>query len=316
MSGEEARAAVEGPGRLRKPFFRRLAIAVPHRLVHLLRRARIIRAGRGRATVERSGAPRKRGSSLSDYVFGAVILFLFAPLMVLFIYSFNASKGGSWTGFSLVWYEKLFLGSDELWRAFGNSLAIALGSALGATALGTLAAVGTQRYAFWYRPYVAAMSFVPMIMPEIVVGVSLLVFFAGVGLKLGMLTVWIAHTTFNIPFVYLLVSARLEESDPSIVEAARDLGATETQTLFKVILPMAVPGIASGFLTAVTLSLEDFVITFFVSGPGSTTLPLYIYSAIRFGVSPVINALSAVMVAGTVLLVYPLRSFLKSFAAR
>jgi spermidine/putrescine transport system permease protein len=303
-------------GRIRKPRLNRLAVAVPHRLVHLLRRARIIQAGHGRATVERSGAPRKRGASLSDFVFGAVVLFLFAPLIVLFIYSFNASKGGSWGGFSLVWYEKLFLASSDLWRAFGNSVLIAFGSALAATALGTLAAVGTERYSFWYKPYVKGMSFLPMILPEIVVGVSLLVFFAGVGLKLGMLTVWIAHTTFNIPYVYLLVSARLEESDPSIVEAARDLGANETQTLFRVILPMAAPGIASSFLTAVTLSLEDFVITFFVSGPGATTLPLYIYSAIRFGVSPVINALSAVMVAGTVLLVYPLRNFLKSFAAR
>jgi len=131
-----------------------------------------------------------------------------------------------------------------------------------------------------------------------------------------MVTVWIAHTTFNIPFVYLLVSARLEESDPSVIEAACDLGASEIQTLLKVIIPMALPGVASAFLTAVTLSLEDFVITFFVSGPGATTLPLYIYSMIRFGVSPVVNALSAVMIAGTVLLVYPLRNFLKVFAAR
>jgi spermidine/putrescine transport system permease protein len=131
-----------------------------------------------------------------------------------------------------------------------------------------------------------------------------------------MVSVWIAHTTFNLPFVYLLVSARLEEFDPTIIEAARDLGATELQTLWKIIIPIALPGIASGFLTAVTLSLEDFVITFFVSGPGATTLPLYIYSMIRFGVSPVVNALSAVMVAGTVLLVYPLRNFLKVFASR
>jgi spermidine/putrescine transport system permease protein len=184
-----------------------------------------------------------------------------------------------------------------------------------ATVLGTLAAVGTARYSFKLKSYVATMSFIPMILPEIVVGVSLLVFFAGVGLKLGMVSVWIAHTTFNIPFVYLLVSARLEESDPTVVEAARDLGASELQTLFKVVIPMALPGVASAFLTAVTLSLEDFVITFFVSGPGATTLPLYIYSMIRFGVSPVVNALSAVMVAGTVLLVYPMRNFLKVFAS-
>lgn len=300
----------------RRPRFRRLAVAVPHRIVHILRRSRLFGGGWVRATVERSGVPRKRGIAFSDFVYVAVVLFLFAPLVVLFAYSFNSSKGGSWTGFSLIWYEKLFFGSSDLWRAFRNSIFIALGSALGATALGSLAAVGTSRYAFWYKPYVKAMSFIPMILPEIVVGVSLLVFFAGVGMKLGMLTVWIAHTTFNLPFVFLLVSARLEEFDPSVVEAARDLGASEIQTLFRVILPMAMPGIASGFLTAVTLSLEDFVITFFVSGPGSTTLPLFIYSAIRFGVSPVINALSAVMVAGTVILVYPLRNFLKVFAAR
>jgi spermidine/putrescine transport system permease protein len=264
---------------------------------------------------ERGHAKRRKGIAFSDFVYGAVIVFLFAPLVVLFVYSFNGSKGGSWTGFSLQWYERLFMGSGELWHAFGNSILIALTSATGATVLGSLAAVGTSRYSFWFRPYVKAMSFVPMILPEIIVGVSLLVFFAGVGIKLGLFTVWIAHTTFNLPFVYLLVSARLEEFDPSIIEASRDLGATEVQTLLRVILPVTLPGIASGFLTAVTLSLEDFVITFFVAGPGATTLPLFIYSAIRFGVSPVINSLSAVMVAGTILLVYPARNFLKAYAA-
>jgi len=267
------------------------------------------------SAAEKSHAKRRKGLAFSDFVYGAVIVFLFSPLVVLFIYSFNSSKGGSWTGFSFQWYERLFMGSGDLWHAFGNSLFIALSSALAATLLGSLAAVGTSRYSFWYRPYVKAMSFIPMILPEIIVGVSLLVFFAGVGIKLGMFTVWIAHTTFNIPFVYLLVSARLEEFDPSIIEAARDLGATELQTLGRVILPIIMPGIASGFLTAVTLSLEDFVITFFVAGPGATTLPLFIYSAIRFGVSPVINALSVVMVAGTVLLIFPALNFLKAYAA-
>lgn len=260
-------------------------------------------------------AKRRKGLALSDFVYGAVIAFLFAPLLVLFIYSFNSSRSGSWSGFSFIWYERLFMGSGELWHAFGNSVVIALGSALTATLIGSLAAVGASRYSFWYKPYVRSMSFIPMIMPEIIVGVSLLVFFAGIGLKLGLVTVWIAHTTFNLPFVFLLVSARLEEFDPSIVEAARDLGASELQTLTRIILPITMPGIASGFLTAITLSLEDFVITFFVAGPGATTLPLFIYSAIRFGVSPVINALSVVMIAGTVLLVYPARNFLKAYAA-
>jgi spermidine/putrescine transport system permease protein len=260
-------------------------------------------------------AKRRKGPAISDFIYGTVIVFLFMPLVVLLVYSFNSSKSGSWAGFSLQWYEKLFLGSGDLWMAFGNSILIALSSAFMATVLGSLAAVGTSRYNFWFRSYVKSMSFIPMIMPEIIVGVSLLVFFAGIGLKLGLVTVWIAHTTFNIPFVYLLVTARLEEFDPSVVEAARDLGASEAQTLWRVILPITMPGIASGFLTAVTLSLEDFVITFFVAGPGATTLPLFIYSAIRFGVSPVINALSVVIVAGTVLLVYPARNFLKAYAA-
>ncbi len=283
----------------------------PLRIAALFHARRIVRKG---AKAASRLLPKK--AKASSVVFWMVIAFLFAPLFVLILYSFNASRSGEWTGFSLEWYRKLFLESPDLWRAFRNSLAIALSSAAMATFLGTLAAVGTARYSFKLKSYVATMSFIPMILPEIVVGVSLLVFFAGVGLKLGMVSVWIAHTTFNIPFVYLLVSARLEESDPTVVEAARDLGASELQTLVKVVIPMALPGVASAFLTAVTLSLEDFVITFFVSGPGATTLPLYIYSMIRFGVSPVVNALSAVMVAGTVLLVYPMRNFLKVFASR
>lgn len=281
------------------------------RLAMLWRIRRILRKG-GKAA--RKFMPVR--SPASNLIYWAVIGFLFLPLFVLVFYSFNAGRQAQWQGFSLIWYQRLVMDSPELWRAFTNSIMIAAGSALMATAIGTLAAIGTTRYSFRLRSTVATLSFIPMILPEIVVGVSLLVFFAGISLKLGLFTVWIAHTTFNIPYVYLLVSARLEESDPSIIEAAKDLGANEMQILFRIILPMALPGILSAFLTAVTLSLEDFVITFFVTGPGGTTLPLYIYSMIRFGVSPVINALSAVMVAGTVLLVYPARNFLKVFAAR
>lgn len=283
----------------------------PYRVAALFHARRLLR--KSAKTAARLIPKKARGANA---VYWAVIAFLFLPLVVLIIGSFNKARSGNWDGFSFVWYQRLFLGSPDLWRAFRNSVWVAFTSAFMATALGTLAAVGTARYSFKLKSYVATMSFIPMILPEIVVGVSLLVFFAGIKLQLGMLTVWIAHTTFNLPFVYLLVSARLEESDPTIVEAARELGASEVQVLLRVILPMALPGVASAFLTAVTLSLEDFVITFFVSGPGATTLPLYIYSMIRFGVSPVVNALSAVMVAGTVLLVYPLRNFLKVFAAR
>jgi spermidine/putrescine transport system permease protein len=193
---------------------------------------------------------------------------------------------------------------------------IALTSAVTATILGTFGAVGVNWYRFKSRGYIQTVSFLPMVLPEIIIGVSLSIFFAGLGIKLGLFTIFIAHATFNLPFVFLMVMARLDEFDFSIIEAAHDLGAGERQTLFKVTIPICMPGIVSGFLTAVTISLEDFVITYFVSGPGSSTLPLYIYAAIRFGVSPVINALSVVMILGTVLLTYLLRNFLKYIAAK
>jgi spermidine/putrescine transport system permease protein len=258
----------------------------------------------------------KRRSSFSRAVFIGTIIFLFMPLFVLVLYSFNESKSGSWTGFSLRWYIKLFSDSPDLWRAFGNSAIIALGSALVATVIGTLGAIGVNWYRFRLRSYLRTVTFLPMILPEIIIGVSLLIFFSGLGFKLGLFTVFVAHVSFNLPFVFLLVLARLEEFDFSIIEAARDLGANDTQTLLKVIVPMTMPGIVSGFLTAVTLSLEDFVITFFVTGPGATTLPLYVYSAIRFGVSPVINALSVVMILGTIALTWSMRNFLKYIAAK
>jgi spermidine/putrescine transport system permease protein len=222
----------------------------------------------------------------------------------------------NWTGFSFIWYERLFLHSRDLWRSFWNSMLIAITSAGTATIVGTLGAIGVNWYRFRLRSYVQAISFLPMILPEIIIGVSLSIFFAGIGLKLGLVTIFIAHATFNLPFVFLMVMARLDEFDFSIIEAAHDLGATERQTLLKVTIPICMPGIVSGFITAITISLEDFVITYFVSGPGSSTLPLYIYSAIRFGVSPVINAMSVVMIFGTVLLTYLLRNFLKYIAAK
>jgi spermidine/putrescine transport system permease protein len=254
--------------------------------------------------------------SLSQTIFIATIVFLFLPLLVLIIYSFNESKGMGWTKFSFVWYEQLFFHSRDLWRAFWNSILIAGTSAATATVFGTFGAIGVNWYRFKLRNYIQVVSFLPMILPEIIIGVSLALFFAGIKLQLGLLTIFIAHTTFNLPFVFLMVMARLDEFDFSIIEAAHDLGANERQTLLKVTVPICMPGIVSGFLTAITISLEDFVITYFVAGPGSTTLPLYIYSAIRFGVSPVINALSVVMILGTVLLTYLLRNFLKYIAAK
>ena len=255
--------------------------------------------------------------SFSNAVFAVTIVFLFLPLVVLVVYSFNGSTSMTWTGFSLRWYRQL-LDSRELWRAFNNSILIALTSAFTATVIGTIGAIGINWYRFKMRSVIHTVSFLPMILPEIIIGVSLSIFFAGIGIPLGLLTIYLAHTTFNLPFVFLLVMARLDEFDFSIIEAAHDLGATEKETLFKVTLPICMPGIVSGFLTAVTLSLEDFVITFFVAGPGSSTLPIFIYSAItrRGGITPLISALSVVMILGTVILSVTLRKFIKFIAAK
>jgi spermidine/putrescine transport system permease protein len=259
----------------------------------------------------------RRKLSFSNTVFGFTLFFLFLPLFVLVVYSFNGSTSMNWTGFSLRWYERL-INSRELWRAFRNSILIAVTSAATATIIGTAGAIGINWYRFKLRTYVQTISFLPMILPEIIIGVSLSIFFAGIGVPLGLFTIFAAHTTFNLPFVFLMVMARLDEFDFSIIEAAADLGANEKETLFKVTLPICMPGIISGMLTAITLSLEDFVITFFVAGPGSSTLPIFIYSAItrKGGITPLISALSVIMILGTVLLCVMLRKFLKYIAAK
>jgi len=259
----------------------------------------------------------RRNFSFSRIIFIVTMVFLFMPLVILILSSFNDSTSMRWTGFSLRWYQRL-LTERELWRSFRNSILIAFSSAATATVLGTFGAIGVNWYRFKLRNYVQIISFLPMILPEIIIGVSLSIFFAGVGIPLGLFTIFVAHTTFNLPFVFLMVMARLDEFDFSIIEAAQDLGASERQTLLRVTVPVCMPGIISGMLTAVTLSLEDFVITFFVAGPGSSTLPVFIFSAItrKGSVTPVISALSVVMILGTVFLTYLLRNFLKYIAAK
>jgi len=160
------------------------------------------------------------------------------------------------------------------------------------------------------------MSFLPLILPEIIIGVSLLIFFRMIGLPLSLWTIIIAHISFTIPFVLLMVMARLGEFDDSILEAARDLGARETQTLWRIILPISIPGIMAGFLTAFTLSLEDFVVTFFVTGSGSDTLPIFIYNQIKRKLPPEINAFSVVLIGFTVFLLFLARRSIKYFVQR
>ncbi len=278
----------------------------------------------GKRNVQKAPRPSERKKvvfndhktlSFSNIVMVLVVVFLFLPLFVVVLYSFNSSKGMTWDHASLVWYEKLIFSSPSLWTAFRNSLVIALTSSATATILGTLAAVGIKWYRFPGKSYITTISYLPMVLPEVIIGISMLIFFSAIKVQLGMFTIYAAHTTFNLPFVFMLVAARLDEFDYSTIEAARDLGANERQTLMRVIIPSIMPGILSGFLMSITMSLEDFVITFFVSGPGSGTLPLYVYSMIRYGVSPVINALSFVMILGTMLIAWIFRRFLKTIAA-
>lgn len=253
--------------------------------------------------------------SFSKTVLWLTLLFLFIPLFVIIIYSFNDSKGAEFTSFSMRWYKELFFNSNALWQALLNSLIVAFSSALVSTLLGTMASIGVNWYKFKGKKFIQTLTYLPMVLPEVIIGISMVIFFSGIHLPLGLFTVFAAHTTFCLPFVFLMVNARLDEFDYSIIEAAHDLGATERQTMMKVVVPAIFPGILSGFLMAITMSLEDFVITFFVSGPGSTTLPLYVYSMIRFGVSPVINSLSVVMILITCTIAFLCRKGLKGFAA-
>lgn len=252
--------------------------------------------------------------SFSNTVLFIALLFLFIPLFVIIFYSFNQSKGTSFTGFSFVWYEELFLHSSRLWMSLLYSAIVAFSSALIATVLGSLAAIGISWYKFIGRSYIQTVSFLPMVLPEVIMGVSLLIFLSGIHMNLGLITIIIAHTTFCLPFVYLMVSARVDEFDYSIIEASRDLGATEKETLWLVIIPAIMPGIMSGFMMSVTMSIEDFVITSLVNG-NVETLPIYVYNMIRHGVSPVINSLSFVLIMLICLMAFVLRKGLKSFAA-
>lgn len=253
---------------------------------------------------------RRRASLI---MFILTILFFYIPLLILIIYSFNEGKGMVWKGFSLKWYRELFTHSDNIWKAFKYSLVIALTSSLVSTIIGTFGAIALKWFDFKGKNYLKNLSVLPLVVPDIIIGVSLLIMFATINFKLGIITIFIAHTTFNIPYVLFILLSRLDEFDYSVVEAAYDLGASNKQTLTKVIFPMLLPAIISGFLMALTLSFDDFVITFFVSGPGSSTLPLRIYSMIRLGVSPVINALSVLLIIISVILTLSTKKLQRNF---
>ncbi|MDZ4404661.1 ABC transporter permease subunit [Prosthecobacter sp.] len=244
-----------------------------------------------------------RHSRLPALITLVVIVFLFAPLVVLITNSFNASRfGGEWEGFTWNWYEKLWE-AEEVWESLWITLKIAVSASLAAMILGTLAAYALHRFRSWLQDVHSLLITLPLVMPDILMGMSLLALFVLTGVETGLLTIWIAHVTFCLSFVTMVVLGRLQDFDFTLIDAARDLGATRVQAVKKILLPLLLPGVLAGGLLAFTLSIDDYVITFFVSGPGTTTLPLRVASMMKTSRSlPVINALSTLLIASTFIL--------------
>lgn len=234
-----------------------------------------------------------------------VLAFFYLPIGVLILNSFNGSRfGTTWQGFTLKWYERL-LERDDLWTALVNSLQVAGIASIGAMILGTCAAFALHRHRSRLQTAHELLITMPLVLPEILMGMSLLLLFVSLGVSLGLVTVTIAHVTFCMSYVTLVVQARLQDFDFQIVDAARDLGASRIQAFFKVLLPLLAPGILAGGLLAFTLSIDDFVVTFFVKGPGADTLPVVIYSMIKKSREfPVINAMSTLLLIATFLAVW------------
>ena len=223
----------------------------------------------------------------------ATLIFLYVPIVVLVVMSFNASRlPFVWGGFSLKWYGALFQNAEIL-EGLTNTLIVALGATLFATILGTLIAIGIARY--FRSSLLEAFSLAPAILPDIVLGIGLLVFYVLVGIGLGLHSVLLAHVVFGMAFVAAVVTARLSQTDPSLEEASRDLGASSVATFLRITVPSLAPAIIAGALLVFTLSLDEFVIAFFTDGPSTPTLPIVIYSMVRFGVTPDINALATLL---------------------
>ncbi|AMO93608.1 binding--dependent transport system inner membrane component family protein [Collimonas fungivorans] len=230
----------------------------------------------------------------------AVYAFLYVPLIIVVVYSFNDSQlNAEWVGFTLDWYRKLFH-NEEMLRAAGNSLLIALVASAASTLLGTMAGFAMHRYKLKLLPLLVL---TPIAIPEILVGVSLLIFFVMLNITLGLVSIALAHIAFCIGFVAIVVRSRLSGMDESLTEAARDCGATPMQAFRLVTLPLIMPGVVAGALMAFTLSIDDFVITFFTAGANASTLPLQIYSMIKIAVTPEVNAVSTLLMGLTLLLI-------------
>jgi spermidine/putrescine transport system permease protein len=230
-------------------------------------------------------------------------VFLYVPIAMLVVQSFNAARfGGQWEGFSFIWYERL-MENRPVWLATRQSFLVAVTSTLASTVLGTLAAWVLHRYRNRIQQAHYLLVYCPLVVPDILMGISLLLLFVNLGVHLGTGTVIVAHITFCTSYVAFVLLGRLQDFDFSLIDAARDLGARETTIFLKIILPLLGPGILAGALLAFTLSIDDFVITFFVSGPGSSTLPVHVYSMMKHGTPSLINALSVILMTVTFSLV-------------
>jgi spermidine/putrescine transport system permease protein len=247
---------------------------------------------------------RPRAPLLARTITAAGFLLLYVPLALLVVYSFLGPVAGPGTplGWTLEWYRRI-LGNRIVLEAFEQSLVVGLWSTMLSTVLGTMAALAIERTRFPGRKIFDAVTHLPLIMPEIVMGLALLIWFVALRITLGTLSIVLAHVTFSVSYVIITVKARLAGFDDSLEEAARDLGASPWQAFWRVTFPLIWPGVLSGALMAFTLSFDDFLITFFTAGVGSDTLPLKIYAMIKFGVSPEINALSTLMLGATLVLV-------------
>ncbi|MEM7535359.1 MAG: ABC transporter permease [Chloroflexota bacterium] len=257
------------------------------------------------------------GKRLLNLNLWLTMLFLYLPILILVAFSFNDSKlGAKWSGFTLDWYRSLMT-SESILSSTWNTVVVAIISTLIATILGTMAAIAVERFKFRLQGLFDGLLYMPVIAPEIITGISLLAFFSftfsainelfnlsgDMAIRNGLVTVTVAHIGFNIAFVAVVVRTSLKNFDGSLEEAAQDLGANEWVTFRRITLPIITPGIVAGALLAFTLSLDNFVITFFVTGPGATTLPIEVFGRVRRAISPEINAISTIMLLVSVLFV-------------
>ena len=237
-----------------------------------------------------------KSNKLVDNIYLSIVfLFLFLPIFVLILFSFNTSRLNIvFEGFTFYWYKDLF-NNSMLLEALINTLIVAVVSTLASTIVGTISAYALKKFDFRFKKFINELLYIPVIIPEIVLGIALLCIYAFLKIELGMFTLILSHIAFSIPFVIINVNSALESMNPNLEEAASDLGASKIKTFFHVVIPSLMPGIMSGAQLAFTLSMDDVVISYFTAGPDSNTLPLQILSMIKSGVTPDVNALITLM---------------------